>query len=255
LGKRIKINKPKFGNVFLSASGGFKAMQLFNNKIFVKERFGKIRPKRRTSGWRKRNNAKREAKWFLGRLRESVFKENVKLALKYRVPVLMICEKSLDVILFRSHFTSSIHKSKRLIAEGALEVNSNPIKKSGYRVSKGDKIRARRDLKSLRKVKKSITIFSSMSWNYKKRLWKRVDIRWWVPLKQPWRLKNWRETIPHYKSGLPQLKSKITEWLILPKDLLVDYKNLSLLVYKDKFLIQSYSKLPTNNFFKFKWKI
>lgn len=317
LGKKVKIIRRKFGKVFLSASWGFKSMQILNNKIFFQERSPRGRSKktkkvdgektkgggprfagnrkehkRRTSAWRRNNGTKKEAKWFLGRLRESTFKQNVKLALKNRVPVLMICEKSLDVILFRSHFTSSIHKSKKLIAEGSLEIarknskrannlsiNGYPkrvgnhpgrygvtpisssgsgINKSGYRVTKGDVIRARRDLKSLRKVKESITLFSSMSWNYNKRLWKRLDTRWWVPTKQPWRIKRWKETIPHYKNGLPQLKLKIIEWLILPKDFLVDYKNLTLLVYKNKVLIETYSKLSifrTNNFFKFKWKI
>ena len=69
-----------------------------------------------------------------------------------------LLESRLDVVLFRSNFSSSLHESRQMISHGIVKINDKRVYNSGFKVSKLDVIEISKDL-----LKKELTINSHLS--------------------------------------------------------------------------------------------
>jgi small subunit ribosomal protein S4 len=94
---------------------------------------------------RSRDNlqALRVLKLFYGGLSRRLLKKLIKIKMKCQkknISFLEFFERRLDIILYRSKFSSSIRSARQLIIHGKILVNHKPMKIKSYIVNLGDLI-------------------------------------------------------------------------------------------------------------------
>ena len=144
-----------------------KNFQIFDlNKINLPKQYNPFRRKYKTT-----LQDKSKIKTFYGntpngslkkkiKLLKSNRKKNLRNLIQTNTFLIQSFEKRLDVILYRSHFVSSIRAAKQLILHGHIKVNNQLTTNNSFLIKQGDKITA---------SKKSFTliqdnIYSSHIW-------------------------------------------------------------------------------------------
>lgn len=123
-----------------------KNFQVYDlNKINLPKQYNPFRKKYKTT-----LQDKSKIKFFYGnitnrtlkkklQLLENNKKKNLKnLMISLNASLIQSFEKRLDIILYRSHFVSSIRAAKQLILHNHVQVNNKPITTSSYITRQGD---------------------------------------------------------------------------------------------------------------------
>lgn len=141
----FKLKRKKWNNLILY----LKRVQLRRKKRFAMYDFNRhFLPKFSNLFKRKHNytlNTVRKFKLFYGGLPKKYLKNQVQLTLRSRNCNLnsffiQKLESRLDVILYRSHFASTMRLAKQLIKHKHILVNNNIVQDSSYLLKKGDLI-------------------------------------------------------------------------------------------------------------------
>jgi small subunit ribosomal protein S4 len=100
--------------------------------------------KKKVSVYGKLLSVKQSLKFFYSNIGERSFKRLLKKSVKSPLTTLdrfvSFLESRLDVVLFRSCFTSSVHKARQIINHGAILVNGKRVRDPSTRISQLDLI-------------------------------------------------------------------------------------------------------------------
>lgn len=123
---------------------------------------GQNKGRKKISVYGKLLDVKQCLKIFYSNVQERSFKRNLLRSMQSRLTTLdrfiSLLESRLDVVLFRSNFSSSLHESRQMISHGIVKINDKRVYNSGFKVSKLDVIEISKDL-----LKKELTINSHLS--------------------------------------------------------------------------------------------